>query len=131
MDENNNISMENWLGKTPLHIAVEEHDIEKIKFLLSNGANVNEKDSVLGCTPLHLAVFNYGILHKKIDRDIIKLLLSTPNINVNIRDNQGRKPFDIADKETKQIFIEDYNSKVDNILKANKEFEETSLKRSY
>lgn len=42
-------------GRTPLHFAVELHDVLSVKLLLSWGANV---DAAMfnGCTPLHLAV---------------------------------------------------------------------------
>lgn len=42
-------------GKTPLHLAVELHDITSVKLLLGSRANV---DAAMfnGCTPLHLAV---------------------------------------------------------------------------
>uniref|UniRef100_A0A8C6K603 Nuclear factor of kappa light polypeptide gene enhancer in B-cells inhibitor, epsilon n=1 Tax=Nothobranchius furzeri TaxID=105023 RepID=A0A8C6K603_NOTFU len=42
-------------GKTPLHLAVELHDVTSVKLLLKRGANV---DAIMynGCTPLHLAV---------------------------------------------------------------------------
>ncbi|XP_048841910.1 NF-kappa-B inhibitor epsilon [Brienomyrus brachyistius] len=42
-------------GKTPLHLAVELHDMTLVSLLLSKGANV---DAAMfnGCTPLHLAV---------------------------------------------------------------------------
>ncbi|KAM6954563.1 NF-kappa-B inhibitor epsilon [Aplochiton taeniatus] len=42
-------------GKTPLHLAVELHDIPSVTLLLNKGANA---DAAMfnGCTPLHLAV---------------------------------------------------------------------------
>lgn len=43
-------------------------------------------------TPLHLAVVKGNI-------DIIELLLSHKNIDVNITDKQGRKPIELTHKE--------------------------------
>ncbi|XP_028858757.1 NF-kappa-B inhibitor epsilon [Denticeps clupeoides] len=42
-------------GKTPLHMAVELHDVTGARLLLAKGANV-DVTMFNGCTPLHLAV---------------------------------------------------------------------------
>ncbi|XP_012682103.1 NF-kappa-B inhibitor epsilon [Clupea harengus] len=48
-------AQEGTSGKTPLHMAVELHDVTAVTLLLNKGANV---DAAMfnGCTPLHLAV---------------------------------------------------------------------------
>ncbi|XP_063079187.1 NF-kappa-B inhibitor epsilon [Engraulis encrasicolus] len=48
-------AQEGTSGKTPLHMAVELHDVTSVTLLLNQGANV---DAAMfnGCTPLHLAV---------------------------------------------------------------------------
>jgi len=70
--------------------AIDNSDVNKIKELLDSGIDINikyEKKSTLFYlfTPLHLACFYSNI-------DIIKLLLSYPDINVNIQDNNGNTP---------------------------------------
>ena len=81
--------------KTPLYIAVENKNIEAIQLLLSLGEiNVNEKsfyfhgnNQIQEKTPLHLAVEKEYI-------EIIKILLENKNIDVDIEDEQGKKPID-------------------------------------
>ena len=55
-------------GNTPLHIAVQNQDIEIIKILLDSGSDVNAKNAA-GQTPLHLAV-------QTANKEIISLLAS-------------------------------------------------------
>ena len=64
-----------------LHEAAAEGDIEKVKSLISGGADVNAKDDS-GGTPLHNAV----IFTQK---DVIELLIAK-GADVNAKDNQGR-----------------------------------------
>jgi len=54
---------------SPLHDAAEAGDLQKVKQLLNQGADVNAKDKLSQRTPLHLAAFNGN-------GDIAKLLLS-------------------------------------------------------
>ncbi|MBA3536164.1 MAG: ankyrin repeat domain-containing protein [Tatlockia sp.] len=69
------------LGRTHLHRAVLENSVDLVQFLISSGADVNEKDK-FGLTALHFAA-QAG--HK----EIILLLRSQDNINMNAVDNDG------------------------------------------
>jgi ankyrin repeat protein len=68
-------------GRTPLHLAVLENSVELVQFLISSGADINEKDK-LGLTALHFAAQGG---HK----EIILLLRCQDNINMNAVDNNG------------------------------------------
>lgn len=81
----------------PLHQAAAEGDIEKIKSLISGGADVNAKDDN-GETPLHNAV----ILANK---DVIELLIAN-GADVNAKDNQGRTPLWWAKEQNSAELIE-------------------------
>ena len=70
---------------TPLHQAVNAGDIERVKSLLSDGADVNAKDDK-GNTPLHLLA-RYG--YKK--QDIAELLIAK-GADVNARNKDGWTP---------------------------------------
>jgi len=73
---------------TPLHEAARAGDIEKVKALISNGADVNAKDTsqlaTMGMTPLHYAAL-YG--HK----DIVELLI-VKGADLNAKDQEGDTP---------------------------------------
>jgi len=60
----------------------EEGDLEGVKAALKSGADVNTKDDY-GSTGLMWAMINNH-------NSVVALLLSTPNINVNQKDNQGK-----------------------------------------
>jgi hypothetical protein len=78
-----------------LHDAVARGDIEKVKSMLSGGADINKKN-MLGGTPLHTALLNAKW-------EIAELLISK-GPDLNIRDNHGRSPLFIAvDKNQKKI----------------------------
>lgn len=75
-------------GKTPLHLAVELHDIALVRMLLSWGVNV---DAAMfnGCTPLHLAVGRQ-------DADIANLLCQS-GADKMLRNMEDETPLDLAD----------------------------------
>ncbi|KAJ7988017.1 hypothetical protein DPEC_G00319260 [Dallia pectoralis] len=75
-------------GKTPLHLAVELHDVDSVTQLLHNGANV---DAAMfnGCTPLHLAVGRQDIT--------IADLLCHSGADRMLRNMEGETPLDLAD----------------------------------
>ena len=75
------------IGIKWLHQAVRDHDIEKIQLLLSEEADVDEKDW-LGYAPLHWACyFGYP--------DLVELLL-TKGANTNLISDTGRTPLEIV-----------------------------------
>ncbi|XP_052513458.1 rabankyrin-5 isoform X3 [Budorcas taxicolor] len=75
-------------GQTPLHLAASWGLEETVQCLLEFGANVNAQDAE-GRTPVHVAISNqHGV--------IIQLLISHPNIHLNMRDRQGLTPFACA-----------------------------------
>jgi len=79
---------------TPLFLAVSQRDIEIIKFLVSQGANVNMKGSN-GWSPLHSAVsrFLYAKSHQNIE--IVKFLVSK-GADVNAKNQFDSTPLDMA-----------------------------------
>nr|WP_246168647.1 ankyrin repeat domain-containing protein [Wolbachia endosymbiont of Ctenocephalides felis wCfeT] len=95
--------------RTLLHYAADSGNVEMVKTLINNGANVNEKNDQ-GHTPLHTA--NYwngaaylnsltsGIVHNNINcwdgkLDISRLLINN-GANLNERDNDGYTPLQMA-----------------------------------
>ena len=80
-----------------LHQVSRDHDIEKIQSLLSEGANVNEKDW-LGYTALHWAIY-FGYI------DVAKVLLSE-GANPNIQSDTGRTPLQIATEMRYEKLVE-------------------------
>uniref|UniRef100_A0A2K6RKI5 Ankyrin repeat and FYVE domain containing 1 n=1 Tax=Rhinopithecus roxellana TaxID=61622 RepID=A0A2K6RKI5_RHIRO len=75
-------------GQTPLHLAASWGLEETVQCLLEFGANVNAQDAE-GRTPIHVAISSqHGV--------IIQLLVSHPDIHLNVRDRQGLTPFACA-----------------------------------
>ncbi|CAJ0924439.1 unnamed protein product [Ranitomeya imitator] len=75
-------------GQTPLHLAASWGLEEVVQCLLEFGANVNAQDAE-GRTPIHVAISNQH-------RVIIQLMISHPEIWLNVRDRQGMTPFACA-----------------------------------
>ncbi|XP_036610820.1 rabankyrin-5 [Trichosurus vulpecula] len=75
-------------GQTPLHLAASWGLEETVQCLLEFGANVSMQDAE-GRTPIHVAISNQQSV-------IIQLLISHPDIRLNIRDRQGLTPFACA-----------------------------------
>lgn len=75
-------------GQTALHKAVLANNVIEVKRLIAKGENVNQQDK-LGNTPLHLAAF-LGYM------DCVKALLNTPNIDLSIKNKQGKTALDMA-----------------------------------
>jgi ankyrin repeat protein len=97
---------------TALHSAIAFKNTEVVKLLLDRGANANLKVSLIGAdwTPLHLAM--YGEFF-----EIAKLLLDH-GADPDIRDDDGKTPFDIAMKVRKQIDDETEQREFDEALAA-------------
>lgn len=70
-------------GYTPLHIAVENENIDMAKLLINKGADVNAKDG-RGDTPLHIAVKNEN-------HEFITLLIVS-KASLNVKNNKGETP---------------------------------------
>ncbi|XP_003226628.1 rabankyrin-5 [Anolis carolinensis] len=75
-------------AQAPLHLAASWGLEETTQCLLEFGANVNAQDAE-GRTPIHVAIVNQHGL-------IIQLLISHPDIQLNVRDRQGLTPFACA-----------------------------------
>lgn len=78
-----NMSLRSDDNQTPLHLACVQGHKGIVKYLLSNGANIQAQDNT-GATPLHEAV-RYGQI------EIVNLLL-TEGAKVNARDSLGKTP---------------------------------------
>lgn len=76
-------------GVSALHMAVAQGDLEKVKLLIQNKANVNAQNNQ-GQTPLH-AVSNVEILN----------LLIANGADINQKDNHGQTPLHFAVKQGK------------------------------
>lgn len=81
------INARNADGRTPLHEAALEGQMEIVEFLLSRKAEMNLQDKK-GQTPLHLAA-------KEGFMKVIKLLIDN-KAELNIKDDNGKTPLAIA-----------------------------------
>ncbi|KAM4547489.1 rabankyrin-5-like [Fundulus diaphanus] len=75
-------------GQSPLHLASSWGLEDVVQCLLEFGANVNAQDSE-GRAPIHAAIGNQHNI-------IIQLLISHPDIRLNVHDRQGMTPFACA-----------------------------------
>ncbi|KAK9500655.1 hypothetical protein O3M35_001882 [Rhynocoris fuscipes] len=117
-----NVDVQNSEGVTPLHISSMYGRLEFVKLLLKSGANVNVQTKTTNMTPLHLACQNQKTqivdillktnkcnmniqdklgntaLHYACQTNNTKLLilLLNNNPNINISNNNGKTPLDIA-----------------------------------
>ena len=84
-------------GSKMLHQAVRDHDFEKIRKMLAEDTNVNEKDW-LGYASLHWAVyFGYP--------DVAEILISE-GTNPNVLSDTGRTPLEIAEEMGYEKIVE-------------------------
>ncbi|KAL3077634.1 hypothetical protein niasHS_013066 [Heterodera schachtii] len=81
-------------GVSPLHIIAEKGDFALCKFLIDNGANVNQKADACGrqLTPLHIACFKGHL-------QIVKLLVEEGNADIEAADSNGDTAFSLALKK--------------------------------
>jgi ankyrin repeat protein len=79
------------LTPSPLHFAVWSHaSIAVLQYLISQGANVNDKKQGVG-TPLHWAVQRDSSI------EVLQFLLSA-GADVHVKDLRGNTPLDVANK---------------------------------
>ena len=90
LEKGANIEATTKEGKTALYIATTQGDLNKVKYLLKQGANNNVKDS-MGTTPL-LALLNEPTENKLA---ITKELLSY-GADINAQDKEGNTPLILA-----------------------------------
>jgi ankyrin repeat protein len=86
-DFSNQINNPYKKGKYPIHYAVEKENIELIKVLIDQGADINSKDSV-GYSPFH-----YSVMSKKLS--LVNYLLQK-GANKYALNNRNEFPIDIA-----------------------------------
>lgn len=132
-------------GRTPLHYAAITDNARVIEFLISQGADINRPDYILGCAPiLYTAIFNRiasmlilikaecklevrdktgrNLLHYaawNYQIDICLLLLQQSNINVNEKDNNGCTPLHYAAGVGSVEIVRILNNNKSNLLALN------------
>ena len=104
----NNVSV----SSTPLHRAAQNGNIEEVRRLLENGADVNAQANN-GSTPLHAAA-------EKGQREVVQLLLDR-GADIEVRDMFGDRPLHTAAEEGQREVVEclvkngaDVNAQADN-----------------
>jgi ankyrin repeat protein len=79
ISKNNKIlNNKNTHGDTPLNVACYEGNLEIVKLLLNNGADVNNTNSHMNFSPL--SVLCYCRDFSKDNLEVLKYLLSIPNV---------------------------------------------------
>ncbi|QMV45717.1 hypothetical protein HC358_00995 [Wolbachia pipientis] len=76
------------MSNADLFIAIENAETDKVRNLINDGINVNEKNKD-GQTPLHLAI-------EKNNEKAVDALLKARGINVYAKDSLGNTPLDLA-----------------------------------
>lgn len=89
LDNGASVNIQNKLGNTLLHLAVENQNMEVVKLLLSNDkSNINMANEN-GIVPLHQAICSGQ------NMDLIRLLVEE-GADVNFRNKTGKTPFQLA-----------------------------------
>ncbi len=86
------LSVEDYLGRTALHIAARYSSVDAVRRLLEMGASVHARDN-RGRTPLHITRYDQSD-----NVEIVKLLLAY-GANPDIEDFRGQRPIDIIRKQ--------------------------------
>jgi len=90
------INQKNDAGQTPLHFASCRDNVEVVKWLISNGANVKAQCTE-GNSPAHMAA-NFGCAN------VLKLLISS-SCDPNKANNNQARPIDFATKRSHHLCI--------------------------
>lgn len=80
--------VEAWDGMSPLHLACEAGLDNVVQTLVEHKVNVNSKDSE-SRSPIHIAITSKHPI-------VTRLLLSHPELNMNVTDRSGQTPFAVA-----------------------------------
>lgn len=80
--------IEAWDGMSPLHLACEAGLDNVVQTLVEHKVNVNSKDSE-SRSPIHIAITSKHPI-------VTRLLLSHPELNMNVTDRSGQTPFAVA-----------------------------------
>ena len=102
------INAKNNLGEPLLISTINYRDVDMIKLLISNRADVNIQD-INGNTPLHIAS---NIEYRELKRELIELLINA-GANKDIINNNGEKPN-----------IEDINDDINDNYNIDEQYEE-------
>ncbi|MGL4563537.1 MAG: ankyrin repeat domain-containing protein [Brevinema sp.] len=103
-----NIEQTSPYGDTPLTMAVYAEEFDIVEYLINYGANINHRETN-GDTSLHIAV-------RRKNKEITKLLLSQPNIELNVKNIYGETPLDIAkESNDPELFLIINNAVKQNI----------------
>jgi len=93
----NLVDFQNKDGRTPLHFAAQENDINTTRLLLSVGANLNIAD-FQGWTPLHIAVQNN-------DFEIVQLLIAA-GANRFLKNLNDQVAIDFAKNDRMRLLLQ-------------------------
>ena len=90
IDYGASINIENKEGRTPLYVASSHGHNSFIEFLLTEGADINKKETLKGNSPLHIAIKNR---YRK-----TALILISKGADINSQNSNGEAPLHIAVK---------------------------------
>ena len=100
-------------GRTPLHVAASDGHVTVVRFLMDNGAKVNEKTETNGYTPLHLAVLNGHL-------EVMKMLVEEGKAMIDERAKNGSTPLYLAvrvgEKEISEYLLERYSFPISSLI---------------
>jgi len=74
-------------------------NVDVVKHLVSQGADVNAKSGSSGNTPLHWSALVNP------NPEVLKYLVTVRGVDVNAKNNQGQTPLDVASTEEKKAIL--------------------------
>ncbi|XP_049331846.1 serine/threonine-protein phosphatase 6 regulatory ankyrin repeat subunit C isoform X2 [Astyanax mexicanus] len=86
------ISVGDWHGRTPLHVAARDGNMAVVKFLLERGADVNKVDAA-GQTPLQEAIKSI-LASQGLTKEM--LVWEAAGVSFKVADDSGRTPLHVA-----------------------------------